>query len=294
MAYVGQNPRFENVIFTDQTSGTPANPASGSHKLVDRNGVFFARNSSGVEACVASGTVQTKTADYTVVATDGLVLSNTNAVTLTLPAAATAGAGKLLYIMKIGSDTNLTTVTRAGSDTINGATSTKLATQYEQICLVSDGVTAWYIMSRKYPTDWSTAFSPTFSGGFGTTSGATLLSRREGDSIHYRTQFSAGTVAGTEANFVLPTGITIDFTKISSSGNGFPVGYFFGPNPSGTSSVLSTAAAGSVFVDGSTTTKVFFALDCTNSTYNKDNGSQVSFTNGRFDTDFIIPVTNWN
>lgn len=56
MAFTGKNPRFEDVIFTDQgAAGSVANPASGSHKLVDRLGTFKVRNSAGVEVPLGGG-----------------------------------------------------------------------------------------------------------------------------------------------------------------------------------------------------------------------------------------------
>jgi hypothetical protein len=56
MAYVGKNPRFDSEILTDQTSSSVDSPASGSHKVVNRNGKLFMKNSAGGESEVGSGT----------------------------------------------------------------------------------------------------------------------------------------------------------------------------------------------------------------------------------------------
>lgn len=61
----------------------------------------------------------------------------------TLPAAATAGNGATVYFKKTDSTSNAITVQRAGSDTIDGATSRQLITQNDILGLVSDGVSAW-------------------------------------------------------------------------------------------------------------------------------------------------------
>ena len=94
-----------------------------------------------------SQTVQSKTADYTALATDDVILVNTNAVTITLYAA--SAATKPLKVCKIGSDTNLVTITRAGSDNIvtNGGnrTSTVLHRGGECITLVGDGTSKFYL-----------------------------------------------------------------------------------------------------------------------------------------------------
>lgn len=54
MSYVGKNPRFTSQILDDITTTTPSNPASGSNKIVNRNGFLFIRDSSGNETPVGS------------------------------------------------------------------------------------------------------------------------------------------------------------------------------------------------------------------------------------------------
>lgn len=49
MAYTSKNPKFDSTIFTDIGAGTPTNPAAGSHKLIDRSGTLFLRDSTGTE-----------------------------------------------------------------------------------------------------------------------------------------------------------------------------------------------------------------------------------------------------
>lgn len=68
-------------------------------------------------------------------------------ITITLPAANALGAGNAqeLQIYKTDTSAGSVTVQRAGSDTINGLTSTVLATQHQGVILVSDGVSKWYI-----------------------------------------------------------------------------------------------------------------------------------------------------
>lgn len=66
------------------------------------------------------------------------------AVAVTLPAAS-AVAGADFQIKKIDASANFCTVTRAGSDTIDGATTAVLHTRYETIGVASDGTSAWSI-----------------------------------------------------------------------------------------------------------------------------------------------------
>lgn len=77
--------------------------------------------------------VVTKSANYTATANDQVILVDCTggAVTITLPAIATANRGKEYRIKKIDASGNAVTVARSGSDTIDGATSSSLTAQYQ-------------------------------------------------------------------------------------------------------------------------------------------------------------------
>jgi len=63
--------------------------------------------------------------------------------TLTLPLAS-AAAGREYKVKKIDSSSNVVTIARAGGDTIDGATSVALGSQYQAITLVSNG-SNWFL-----------------------------------------------------------------------------------------------------------------------------------------------------
>ncbi len=65
------------------------------------------------------------------------------AFTATLPLAALAGKGKEIVFKKIDASANDFTVSRAGSDTIDGANTKVLGAQNDYLRLVSDGVSKW-------------------------------------------------------------------------------------------------------------------------------------------------------
>ena len=77
-------------------------------------------------------------------ATHGYVLCNaaSGAFTLNLPAASTR---KRYHLKKIDASANAITVTPNGADTIQGAGTFSLNTQYKSITIYSDGTSTWYI-----------------------------------------------------------------------------------------------------------------------------------------------------
>jgi hypothetical protein len=91
-------------------------------------------------------TVAAKTSNYTVTSSDGLLTGDSSggAFQFTLPAVS-SNSGKVYYFKKIDSSTNAITIARAGSDTIDGATSITLTAQYESTVLISNGSALWSI-----------------------------------------------------------------------------------------------------------------------------------------------------
>jgi len=87
--------------------------------------------------------LDTKTGTYTMLTSDyGIKADATSgAWTLTLPTA--ANVGHIVFIMKSDSSANAVTVSRAGTDTIEGATTISLANQYDSLVLQSDGAGTW-------------------------------------------------------------------------------------------------------------------------------------------------------
>ena len=93
-------------------------------------------------------TTAVSSAFYTVLENDCLILADgtSNTVAITLPSAA-LHKNRILSFKRIQSGGNNITITRAGSDTIEGSTSITLSAQYDSRLLVSDGGTLWYLLS---------------------------------------------------------------------------------------------------------------------------------------------------
>lgn len=96
----------------------------------------------------ADPTTSVTATTYTVLTSDRVILVDDDTaganVTVTLPAAATAGSGFSVVIMKTGS-TGQVTIDGNGSETINGELTFDLAVQYESVKVVTNG-TAWFII----------------------------------------------------------------------------------------------------------------------------------------------------
>lgn len=91
--------------------------------------------------------VATKTADYTVLAGDALIVGNgaSGNITATLPAVATVPIGKRYEFKRIHASNSLI-VDGSGSETIDGATTKTLGSQYAHLTVVNSG-TEWNIVA---------------------------------------------------------------------------------------------------------------------------------------------------
>lgn len=84
------------------------------------------------------------TANTTLTTSDTYIIGN-GAITLTMPSATTAGAGFTLYIKNIHASSNVT-VSRAGTDTFDGSSTTVTINPASSTTLVSNGSNTWYIL----------------------------------------------------------------------------------------------------------------------------------------------------
>jgi hypothetical protein len=91
-------------------------------------------------------TVSTKTSNYTLMTTDFVILGDctSGGFTLSLPTVS-AGVGRIFFLKKIDSTSNVLTVQGNGSDLIDGSNTFLLTSQWQDVTVVSSG-SAWYIL----------------------------------------------------------------------------------------------------------------------------------------------------
>lgn len=139
-------------------------------------------------------------------------------------------------------------------------------------------------------TPWSTSLSVTPSAGFGTVTSSVIPSRVVGDTLEVQGSFLNGTVAASLAYIQLPAGYAIDYTKINTAVTS-KVGEYV-DYTGGDAYIYNDSAtpSGVLFVDGSTTDKVYFAYQVVSNAISKVNGN-VAWVTGRFVSfDFKVPI----
>jgi hypothetical protein len=126
-------------------ASTSASNASTSATNAANSATAAANSATTAAAAAAAGLyrqVLDKTANYTVLAADQGTLFRMNtgsgALTVTLPQISTVTDGFKVSVVKWTGDANGVTINRAGSDTINGATSSTIGSQYSQTTFVAD------------------------------------------------------------------------------------------------------------------------------------------------------------
>jgi hypothetical protein len=134
------------------TGGAPTISAQGSDANVSftitTKGTGIVQTAATLKyAGVISG-LTTKTANYTLVATDHTVLGNATTASFSLTLPTSVGAtGQVYIIKKVDSTANTVTILTTSSQTIDGSSSKVLSYQYDGFQLQSDGAN-WMIIGN--------------------------------------------------------------------------------------------------------------------------------------------------
>lgn len=130
----------------------------------------------------------------------------------------------------------------------------------------------------------------TYSAGYGTVTNSSFSWYRVGDRMIGRATAKNGTIVSSVASITLPSGITINDSKMFPSDGQHIVGRAQRIRTGGTP---APAQIVEVFYDGADNTKLFFAIASASDALSKTNGGDWFSTNDYTYTEFDIPVTAW-
>lgn len=143
-------------------------------------------------------------------------------------------------------------------------------------------------------TPW-TSYTPSLAN-FGSVANVTVFWRRVGDSLEVQGKFVAGIPTGSAAQIGLPSGLTIDTTKLSATSQSSQLGIVTEMD------AAATAYAGTnrgpwPIVDsvGTSTSFVYISLNAANATsYSASNANNVCAAGNTLSFFFRVPISGWN
>jgi hypothetical protein len=269
------------------SSGTPTRLANGSSGQV-------IKSSGGTSAPTWSNpnTVVSKTSTYTAAVTDSSVLCSSGTFTITLPAAS-AAIGPITVIKTDSSLSNIITVSRAGSDTLQGAgqssvNTTTLNTIGESVMFVSDGTSVW-TMIRNGTITPTIAYTPVFTG-LGTVTSIHVFSRRNGDCLEVQGIFTSGTVTG--SNVTMTMGFNGTSGNVSGNTNTLvqDQSLICGVGASSANSLIY-----GVLANNTTQTTVYISFSgASGALLGAQTGTAAFSSNAAHSISFKIPISGWN
>jgi hypothetical protein len=263
-----------------------AAPAAGQRMYASSaTQLEFAHNKLKLTAITNSST------PYTVLSTDENITCDCSSGAITVNLAAATGTGKVLKITKIDTSlANIVTIDGNSTETINGATTITLATQYESVEILDSASGIWTILNRRIPSVWA-SFNPSDTTyAWATTSSRTFFWRRVGDSIQVKARIVVSSAVSAAISFIadesIPSGLSFDTAKGPSGSHS--VGTWHAIDASAASS--ADDCGGTALLSGSS---IVFVMN-TPTEDGLDNTVPMTWTTGDVLAFFVeIPVTNW-
>lgn len=209
-----------NASNSASSASTSATNASNSASSASTSATNASNSAALAAAYAASGlysSVIDKSANYTVVLGDAgaliRVTTTSGAITITLPAISTVVDGFKIAVVKWTGDSNGVSVVRSGSDTINGAISASISSQYSSSTFVADFETnQWFVSSSGLGA--TNVVIDSFSGN-----GSTVAFTLSGDAGNEQnTQVFIGGVYQQKSTYSL-SGTTLTFSAAPPAGS---------------------------------------------------------------------------
>jgi hypothetical protein len=114
--------------------------------LSTTTGIVLPWRPSAIQSIVTPTVTAVKTTNYSANAWETVLVDPTGGgFAVTLPLAATAGPAAEVTVTNVTVSTNLMTLARSGSDTINAATSATFSGANASVTLFSDGSSGWWV-----------------------------------------------------------------------------------------------------------------------------------------------------
>lgn len=224
---------------TLRVPSTTSNPADWQRKTA--NAINQMMNRAEAVATVTGAT--TLDTSHSVVLAD----ASGGAFTIALPKAG-AFAGRLFQIKKVDSSANAVTIDGDGSETIDGAATYALATQYQAVALLSDG-TNWLLLPSFAGVYQPLDTQLTSLAGLAYTGNASKLVRVKSDESGFEL-FTQANAAWTQIATATPTGTaTVTFSSIPTTYSDLLMTYAGVSHNSGTATgfTIALSANGSTF-----------------------------------------------
>lgn len=188
-------------VWTNAASGAISYilPGTANNVLVSSGGLW---TSGAVPSAALS--ILNIAANYSVGATSDLILIAGNSINASLPTAV-GNSGHVFQLKKTDNTFIAKTIypSTGSGQTIDGATSYSLNSQYDQVGLVSDG-SNWQVLSHSSNAAW-TAYTPIFSVGWGAVTGISFFYRRVGANLYIKGTFTAGVAGASSGTISLPS-----------------------------------------------------------------------------------------
>lgn len=130
---------------------------------------------------------------------------------------------------------------------------------------------------------------------FGAVTSASYYYKRIGDTLQMRGFFITGSGSPAPGSLSLPTGYTIDASKLSGVSNSQGVGIWQILNTGAAANLFGSGAVGDLFYDGADTSKVYFTHQSASSAYTKPNVSTFAGSVGNpIDFNITVPIAGWD
>lgn len=141
-------------------------------------------------------------------------------------------------------------------------------------------------------TDWQ-PYTPTLSG-FGTPTRVKFYWRRVGDTVQVRGGFLPSSVSGSTATVSLPSGMSIDTTKMTGASAGQVLSGVWMGSSSSSSLINTSDYLAYPFFDGSTLGTVFFAQNTNGGALTKATEANIALGNEDVSVYFDAPILGWS